>query len=102
MISFQVSAVGDLARPRRSDRVPGRMPVTLLVRDRHLLIEGFGSTVDLSRHGFRVQTELNLNKGQDLVIFADSGRWRLGRCRVVWSRPIPSLSATEAGLRLLT
>ena len=77
------------------------MPVTLLVRDRHLLVEGAGATLDLSRHGFRIQTELNLDKGQDLVIFADQGRWRLGRCRVVWARPAPSEQTVEAGLKLM-
>ena len=86
--------------PRRFERMPGVMPVTLLLGTQGKKTEQIACTVDLSPHGVRVQTRAPLNPGQNLDVLGSFGKG-LTPCRVVWFKGHGSEQAGEAGLEFL-
>ena len=86
--------------PRRFERMPGAMPVTLLVGTQGEKIEQIACTVDFSRHGLRIQTKSQLNPGQNLDVLGSFGKGLIPS-RVVWFKGHGSEQAGEAGLEFL-
>ncbi len=92
----------DVLPPARTfDRIPGKIPITILIQSRPKSITMPGSTVDLSKIGLRIEARQSLRPGQTLDVFSKGGRWRLGHCKVVWVRSRASDGALEAGLKIL-
>ena len=101
--------MGASQRPdaRRSERVASRIPVTLLAKSMGLEFEQPASTIDLSKHGLRIQTfePLNparpLSPGQPVCVLGSRGA-RLKYCQVVWVRAVESDGPVQAGLEFLS
>ncbi|MBI1940341.1 MAG: PilZ domain-containing protein [Acidobacteria bacterium] len=79
---------------RRFERVPTRIPVSLIKEAEGRIVQRDGNTVDVSIRGLRVLTDLPLEPGETLGVFIPEGL--LGRFRVVWALPWRS----EAGLEI--
>ena len=83
------------ANPRRFARTTRRIPVSVTIkiqgREQVLMV----NTVDISRHGFRVQTSLPLERGQPVYAIPRAPNAPFGYCRVAW------IGGGEAGLELL-
>ncbi len=86
---------------RRVDRMVGRIPITLVLKYGAFRIEKPASTVDLSRLGIQIETKAALVPGDTVEAFSQGGRWRLGRCRVVWKSSTSALPQYNAGLEVL-
>lgn len=99
--SFSVVADTSWSRARRSERQPIRMAVVLLSDSEEGGTRSEASTVDLSRHGCRVEGDARLRHGQLIhVIPSDSpGSAMMGR--VVWVGEPASDLAGEAGIEFL-
>jgi len=97
---------GQHPNARRSERVASRIPVTLLANSMGLEFEQPASTINLSKHGLRIQTLDSLssarpvNPGQALYVLTSHGA-RLGYCRVVWVQAVESDRPVQAGLEFL-
>ena len=84
---------------RRSERKPVRLAVILLIEGEE--VNPHALTVDLSRHGVRVQANPALTVGQSAqVIFADNPCQAV-LSRVVWAGRINSDREAEAGLEFV-
>jgi hypothetical protein len=83
------------ANPRRSARTTKRIPVNVTIKiqgkEQVLMV----NTVGISRHGFRVQTSLPLERGQPVYATPRAPNAPSGYGRVVW------IGDGEAGLELL-
>lgn len=87
------------ARVRRSERKRIRIAIVLVVDGEE--VEHRASTVDVSQHGLRLQSGVNLTPGQSAhVIFENSPELAL-ESRVVWVGPMGSAGEPEAGLEFL-
>jgi hypothetical protein len=78
-----------------------RLPITLRIGPRGNAVERIGSTVDVSLHGARILTNVELTAGQTLEIFSYGGKTRPVRARVVWMRVSNANPSIEAGLEFL-
>jgi hypothetical protein len=93
------------AQPRRSERKPQKVEVTLLAKTAGVEFQQPAHTVDISQHGLRIQTDdpideaRPLNPGQ-LVYVYGVGDVTLGYCRIVWVHT-NSQSCSQAGLAFL-
>jgi hypothetical protein len=80
---------------RRFERVPARIPVSLVKEMEGRIVQRDGNTVDVSIRGLRVLTDLWLDPGETVGVFCPEGL--LGRFRVVWTLPWRS----QAGLEIV-
>ncbi len=87
--------------PRRVERVPSIMPVTLRIISGGEVVKRIASTVDVSQHGFRIRTTMALRPGQTLDIFPPRDKPSALVGRVVWVRAAASAQTTEAGIEFL-
>ena len=80
---------------RRSERTNRAIPIRIALkshgRDSMLMVK----TVNISRHGIRVRTNLLLEPGQAIYAKPMGGNLPSGYCRVIWSRE------GEAGLEMV-
>jgi len=84
---------------RRSERKPVRMAVILLIEGEE--VDHRALTVDISRHGVRLQANPALTPGQlAQVIFEDSPSHAVP-ARVVWAGRLGSDREAEAGLEFV-
>jgi hypothetical protein len=81
--------------PRRSPRTARRVPVTVAVRNQGQDVVRTVNTVNISKHGLRVQTKLVLRPGQAVYALPTQGKLPSGYGRVIWARD------HEAGLEFL-
>jgi hypothetical protein len=99
-------ATGPFAQPRRSERRPQRLSVTLLVKAGGHEFELPAHSHDVSQHGLRIRTDSpfdearRLNPGQTVYVYG-VGDVGLGHCRVVWVHTDRPDSRSEAGLEFL-
>ena len=87
--------------PRRSERILRRMPVTLVVKSQGKQSTHTVSTVNLSKHGVRIQSRLPLNPGQAVYARSRKGSWPAGYFRVIWVDTSDSGPVREAGLEVV-
>jgi hypothetical protein len=77
------------------------MPITLVVKSQGKQSTHTVSTVNLSKHGVRIQSRLPLNPGQAVFAWPRQGNWPAGYFRVVWVDAAGSRPVQEAGLELV-
>lgn len=80
---------------RRFERIPTKIPVSLIKETEGRLVQRDGNTVDISIRGLRIVTDLFLEPGETVGVFCPEGL--LGRFRVVWTLPWRS----EAGFEIV-
>lgn len=90
------------AVPRRSERKPVRRAIVLMVEpdDPETFLEG--TTVDMSEHGARVETEATLTPGQTLSLIQPDDPAHSYRCMVVWAGDVSSDGHDQIGLEFLS
>ncbi len=88
-------AVVQTPATRRFERVPARIPISLIKEAEGRIVQRDGNTVDVSIPGLRIFTDLFLEPGETVGVSCPEGL--LGRFRVVWALPWRS----EAGLELV-
>ena len=105
LIQSQESCGSDMAttaqynNPRRSERIHRRMPITLVVKSQGKQTTHTVSTVNLSKHGVRIQSSLPLNPGQAVFAWSRKATWPTGYFRVVWAEEdYGPRKVVEAGL----
>ena len=81
--------------PRRSPRTSQRLPLHLAVKFEGQDVVSLVNTVNYSKHGMRVQTNLPLRPGQAVYALPAKAKLPSGYCRVVWA------NEAEAGLELV-
>jgi len=81
--------------PRRSERTARRVPIHLAVKDQGQNLLRTATTVNISKHGLRVQTNLMLHPGQAVYALPTAGKTPSGYCRVIW------VNGQEAGLEVV-
>jgi hypothetical protein len=97
---------GPYAQPRRSERRPQKLAITLLAKAAGVEFQQPAHTLDISEHGLRVQTNdpfdeaRPLNPGQ-MVYVHGMGDARFGYCKIVWVHTENSNSCSQAGLTFL-
>ena len=97
---------GPYAQPRRSERRPQKVGVTLLAKAAGVEFQQPAHTVDISEHGLRIRTDARfdearpLNPGQMVYVYGDSDI-SFGYCRIVWVHTDDPESSSEAGLAFL-
>lgn len=94
---------GPYAQPRRSERRPQKLEVTLLAKAAGVEFEQPAHTVDISEHGLRIQTDDPISAARPLIpgqmVFAYGiGDTRFGYCRVVWVHADNPDACSQAGL----
>ena len=89
--------MGTTARPnpRRSTRTARRVPINMAVKNQGRDLVRTVNTVNISKHGLRVQTNLVLHPGQAVYAMPTKANTPSGYCRVVWA------SEREAGLEFM-
>ena len=93
-------------QPRRSERRPHKMEITLLGKSGGMEFEEPAHTVDVSEHGLGVLTDApvdasrRMSPGQIVYVYG-VGNFRLGYCRVVWIRNEGPSFPSRAGLEFL-
>jgi hypothetical protein len=81
--------------PRRSERIPKRTPVLVVVKNQGLERTLTAATVNISARGLRVQTRRSLERGQAVYVLPGREKTPTGYGRVVW------VTQAEAGLEFL-
>ena len=81
--------------PRRSQRTARRIPIHVAVKYQGRDLVRTVNTVNFSKHGLRVQTNLVLQPGQAVYAMPTKTNTPSGYCRVVWA------SEQEAGLEFV-
>ena len=85
--------------PRRSERIPEVVPITLLAKFNGIQTDFPASTVDCSKYGMRVRTRYPLAQGQAVFARSRNQEVDLGYCQVRWTKVVEAESpTTEAGL----
>jgi c-di-GMP-binding flagellar brake protein YcgR len=84
---------------RRSERKQVQMAVTLVIESDEA--EYLGTTVDLSSHGLRMQTEATLAPGQPVGLLLATDPPCFIKARVVWVGKTDSAQAAQAGFEFL-
>jgi hypothetical protein len=87
--------------PRRWERRPATIPISLVLKADHFGTDDSATTVDISLHGASVRTKLGLVPGE-CVGFVPKGEFPHPiPTRVVWVREYESSQWTFAGLEFL-
>jgi PilZ domain len=86
---------------RRSERKPTRKAIVLMVESEDPEIQFDATTLDISEHGARIQTNTVLTPGQTLSLFQPDDPARSLRCTVVWAGEVSSDGHDQAGLEFL-
>ena len=87
--------------PRRWERRPATIPISLVLKGGHLRRDESAVTVEISLHGAKVQTKLTLVPG-DLVEVVPQGEFPHAiPTRVVWVQEYESSHWNFAGLEFL-
>jgi len=81
--------------PRRWERTAKRIPILLAIRSQGQDQVRTVNTVNISKRGFRVKTDLALAPGQAVYTLPSAAHTPSGYCRVVWTQN------GEAGLELV-
>jgi PilZ domain len=89
------------AVPRRSERKPVRKAVVLVIESEDSAARFDATTLDMSRHGARVQAETPLTPGQTLSLIQEEDPTHALRCTVVWAGEVGSDRLDHAGLEFL-
>lgn len=87
--------------PRRSKREWARFPVSLLAECSGRPFEGGACTIEVSKCGIRIQTDVPLSLHQLLFLFQRCGEMPLLCCRVAWVREPHRKRPSEVGLEFL-
>jgi DnaJ-class molecular chaperone len=92
--SNECSIMGDSPglTPRRSQRTAGKIPIRVAVKYQGQDLLRTVNTVNISKHGLRVQTNFALQPRQAVYVLSTGGKTPSGYTRVVWA------SQQEAGL----
>lgn len=88
-------------KPRKVERVPKRIPISLVVKTGGKETTRSGATLDVSPAGLRVQTIRPLYQGQAVYLLPTKGEASSGYYRVVWVRQTTESTPPEAGLKVL-
>jgi hypothetical protein len=97
---------GPYAQPRRSERRPEKLAVTLLAKAAGVEFQQPAHSVDISEHGLRIQTDdpfdeaRPLNSGQIVYVYS-ADQPDLGYCRIVWVHTENPSSCSQAGLSFI-
>lgn len=86
---------------RHNQRVPRTLPITLLLDFKDSEIEHAASTINMSERGLKIQTWVELTRGQTLEVLTENSGSRLAHCRVVWVHHQDANPPFEAGLEIL-
>jgi PilZ domain len=89
------------AVPRRSERKPVRKAVVLVIESEEPEARYEATTLDVSRHGARIQAETTLTPGQTLSLIQEEDPTHALRCTVVWAGEVSSDKLDHAGLEFL-
>ena len=81
--------------PRRSQRTADKIPIHVAVKVQGQDLLQTVNTLDVSKHGLRVQTNLALQPRQVVYVLSNGDKSPSGYCRVVWT------TQQEAGLELV-
>jgi len=90
---------GSHSTKRRSERQPAQIKVTLVIEGNEA--EQLASTMDLSQHGLRLQSDLSLAPGQPVGLLLSYNPSCVIGARVVWVGKADSAQAGQAGLEFL-
>jgi hypothetical protein len=86
--------------PRRWQRQPSKIPISVELEHDHLKADNSALAVDISPHGASVLTKLGLAPGEWVKVFA-RGKFRQAIAGlVIWVRKEKSSLSTLAGLEL--
>ena len=88
-------------KPRKVERVPKRIPISLVVKTDGKESMRSGATLDISAAGLRIQTIRPLYQGQAVYLLPTKGEASSGYYRVVWVRQTTESTPPEAGLQVL-
>ena len=86
---------------RLYERSYARIPVELHATSPEGTFGQFGSIMDLSKGGLRVQTRDSLACGQRVEVFLKGVAKPYAFCQVAWAHPQSGLLPSEAGLEFL-
>ena len=85
----------------RSERIPARIPIRLVVVSDDFSVEREASTVDVSGRGVRVRTPLALLPGDTVGVISCGAYRRAIPARVVWTQHAGTDQWSVAGLEYL-
>lgn len=87
--------------PRRWERRPVTIPISLVLKASHFKTDDSAITVDISLHGAKVRTKLTLVPGEMVRVVPKGEFPDAIPTRVVWAREDESSNWTFAGLEFL-
>src|ERR1017187_8137751 len=87
--------------PRRWQRQPSKIPISLVSEANHLKADDSAITVDISPRGASVRTNLTLAPGEWVKVVANGEISHAVAAHVVWVREDESGHSTLAGLEFL-
>jgi hypothetical protein len=85
--------------PRRCQRFPSKIPISLIVEDAPVKADNSALAVDISPRGARVHTKLALAPGEWVKVVAKEDCTQ-AEALVVWAREDEFNHSTSAGLEL--
>jgi hypothetical protein len=89
------------ANPRRWDRQPASIPISLVLKPEEFKSDDSAVTLDISLRGARVRTKLTLVPGEWVGVVAKGEFPHAIPTRVVWVREDESTHWTLAGLEFI-
>lgn len=89
------------ANPRRWDRQPASIPVSLVLKPEEFRTDESATTLDISLRGARVRTKLALVPGEWVGVVAKGEFPHAIPTRVVWAREDESTHWVLAGLEFI-
>jgi PilZ domain-containing protein len=101
-MSEPVASDARLAEARRSQRLPSKMSMTLVLELEGKKVRYKGRLVDVSTLGVRVRSGGALAAGQSVELILTEGSWNVYPCRVVWVGATAPESTSDAGLEYKT
>lgn len=89
------------ANPRRWDRQPASIPISLVLKPEEFRTDESATTLDISLRGARVRTKLALVPGEWVGVVAKGEFPHAIPTRVVWAREEESTHWVLAGLEFI-
>jgi hypothetical protein len=86
---------------RQSQRIPAKIPITLILESEDFRLEHQASTIDLSIRGVRVQANFALVIGETVGIITKGDSRHAISARVVWAQRFGTDLWSRAGLTFL-
>jgi PilZ domain len=86
------------ALPRRSKRVPAQIPIQLVLQSLFFMKAHKARTLDISRAGARVRTNIRMSPGQPVKVVPSEGIKRAIPGRIVWVKNLVDNTDGEVGI----